>query len=1238
MRHSVHIMFGQNFAQTLQQMQIYVQKYGEGHSPYLKCMLWSADTKGNTTISTVDLQRDEKDFMVDFENRYQVSLQEVKFQAEKPESLIQHFIFLQQETINLNNQGAHSRLHYCLYFPLYDSKMWDEVKKCIAALQAGERPIEIDLFGFGYDLSKLFTENAEERDIKECKKTMHETTRQIIDLKRKPGSNLLHFIVMQNCQTNGVSLNLSHETLVKTLSEYAILCIECYDEFFGLAQPNSELQGLGLSILSLDKYYYVDYLLHKAYLFALEREGIKGVDRIDRVDVVLATNKADEILKDKVAILSEFFDVEIITRLTNKKSHDIIIQEITPLLRSKIHQLTIDCEAFITDSQWSIPVKRAVFSALLGEDDELFDNSMFNEEPQIIEDTDTESLNVYFNANNALLDTEDQKAEALLSHDGKPISLLLPEIKKQRTAIIRTSGYMRNLENEVEELETQIGNIDDSQKSLIDGEFYVFGEQRFRLLPDIQEVPLCETYAAHTPTTDSVDLRTHFTTIKNQGAQGSCTAHALTSVYEYILKSNHAENSDLSEAFLYYNARKRANEEDKDVGCRYDLAIESLVECGICEEGLMPYKPEDYTTPPSPEAFDNAVSRRVRKAVNVKCEIDDLKSALEDGYPVAVSVKLYDSFGKGVKGIVSLPAEDEMIRAEHGFHAMVLCGYSDEDRLFVVRNSWGTDFGDEGYCYIPYSYIANENLVNFAAIITEVETYSAKSIVRPESLTFGEDIKMRYAIKQNALAEGKFMLASMQAEYGKLRLHYNKLHESVLNPQHQKRLAESTELRLIHEKSRLMTEYNNARDDMGEQLDAFDTETKQRSFSKSLCFVILLMIVWLYRSVYELTEKFNDKWNDLLSSDTFWRVMLYLGVFFGIAVVVGVVLLRQQKRKKLIESQDETTKTKLSKFNARTWYHGIFIFLLCLVIAILASLSGYIHCRGNEDEWWAFWTKFFDWLYNKAQWISILTFVAGVLSVGVFILLRLKKRKTLKETLQAICDRYNERVRNKEYELEESKLRMHLAGMILAGNSIVKLNLSQKHQFMQSFFTNLNTWHTLESGSLKTINNQAEAPFISVINNDTLDEYFKQQCDELTKNISFCNIFSHNYQLTKEGIASFQTTVKQIFCKELLISIRDFSLYDYFSTTDKKRFLDTKSPKELLAELGNKSDVFIQHSKSPNTGKSIFIFTRNEAEKHNWQTISRPHLSGMPSLNKIESPLKVIMVQMEELAITDLYF
>jgi C1A family cysteine protease len=1241
-------MFGQNFAQTLQQMRIYIRKYGEKHSPYFKGMIWSDETANKITLSEVDLQpKNSNVFMSDLENNYQISLlKQTEFDAVNQEDIIKFFTALQQSTINLDNQGAKSQLHYCLYFPLYKPKLWEEVKVCVSILNAIQRPIEIDLFGFASDLDRILSADHTKTNILSAQKATNDAIKKIINFKEKQ-NNLVHFIVMQNQQAAGISLNLSAQTFTKIISEFAILCIECYDEMFGVVQSNPELQALGLSVLSLDKYYYVEYLLHKAYLFALEREGIYGVDKIEEVDINMATNKVQEILKNKIHILSEFFDNEIKTRLSNKTEQEIIVQELTPVLKKKTEQIASECEEFITDIKLSIPAKRAIFSALLGEDDELFENQIFTEEPVILDDIDTEAMQVYIDANNALLNTEKQKEEAILSENQEPVISPLNEIKKLRTEIIRETGYIRKLEQDVDELSNQVDNIEESKKSLTDDGFYEFGGINYQLLPKIDEKPLEENYVPHEVKSAVVDLRNGFTSIKNQGQIGACTAFSLVSIYEYILKSNKQKDFDLSEAFVYYNARKKSADENKLAGSRIDYAIESLVEYGVCLEEKWTNKNgsedeirEFYTTEPNQEAKNDALLRRVKKAVNVKLTLKDIKSALEDGYPVEISITIFGSFGKNSSGVISYPTAEEIETAKNDNinrrHAMVICGYSDEEKLFVVRNSWGTEFGDKGYCYMPYSYIINEDLTGYAVAIIEVATFTAKGIVKRTSLPFGEDVKMRYAIKKNILEEERRILSLIKNVYSNLKLQYNVLHEAIFNPHNQKNLTESTKIRLTKEKKILADEYNMACNKMDEKLDAFDANTRSKAISLSLRFGVIIILELLYCYIYK--RGYYTDWTEKIFSEVgLWLIVWSL--IFGVAVVGGYVLFRILKRKRLKNELPENAETQdyLSAFNKKTRRRSFNIFLLFSMIGILGGISGHFYNNGNHDKWWNFWTNIFHWLYDKSLLVSILLLVTGIITVGVFILLRIKKREQLKNTLQGICNDWNTKVATKEKELKENKLRMHFAGMTISENSKTEHNLYKKYQFMQSFFVNLNTWHTMENSSLKTMDDQIPAPFISVINNDTLDGYFEQQRDELTKNISFCNIFVNKYQLSEDGISAFQAAIKQTFCEELLVSIKDFTLYDCLVKPDTKSFLVNKTLKELLPDLEDKSDVFVQHSKSPNASKNIFIFTRDEDEKHNWQNISRPHFSCRPYHNAIISPLKLIMVQMEEMNIENLY-
>lgn len=47
-----------------------------------------------------------------------------------------------------------------------------------------------------------------------------------------------------------------------------------------------------------------------------------------------------------------------------------------------------------------------------------------------------------------------------------------------------------------------------------------------------------------------------------------------------------------------------------------------------------------------------------------------------------------------------------------GAHALTLVGYDDKTEQFKFANSWGPHWGDKGFGYLPYDYVANNNVTN----------------------------------------------------------------------------------------------------------------------------------------------------------------------------------------------------------------------------------------------------------------------------------------------------------------------------------------------------------------------------------------------------------------------------------------------------------------------------------------------------------------------------------------------
>jgi C1A family cysteine protease len=54
-----------------------------------------------------------------------------------------------------------------------------------------------------------------------------------------------------------------------------------------------------------------------------------------------------------------------------------------------------------------------------------------------------------------------------------------------------------------------------------------------------------------------------------------------------------------------------------------------------------------------------------------------------------------------------MPTPDESVL---GGHAVVAVGYDDSTQRFLVRNSWGSGWGQEGYFTMPYGYLTDAGL------------------------------------------------------------------------------------------------------------------------------------------------------------------------------------------------------------------------------------------------------------------------------------------------------------------------------------------------------------------------------------------------------------------------------------------------------------------------------------------------------------------------------------------------
>ena len=89
-----------------------------------------------------------------------------------------------------------------------------------------------------------------------------------------------------------------------------------------------------------------------------------------------------------------------------------------------------------------------------------------------------------------------------------------------------------------------------------------------------------------------------------------------------------------------------------------------------------------------------------------------MKQCLAEGYPFVFGFSVYESFESPAvakSGKLNLPKAGEK---QLGGHAVMAVGYDDATKRFLIRNSWGSDWGLKGCFTMPYDYAANANLAD----------------------------------------------------------------------------------------------------------------------------------------------------------------------------------------------------------------------------------------------------------------------------------------------------------------------------------------------------------------------------------------------------------------------------------------------------------------------------------------------------------------------------------------------
>ena len=220
----------------------------------------------------------------------------------------------------------------------------------------------------------------------------------------------------------------------------------------------------------------------------------------------------------------------------------------------------------------------------------------------------------------------------------------------------------------------------------------------------------------------SVDLRPWCSPIENQGALGSCTAHAAVGLVEYSERRASNTYVDASRLFVYKVERDLMNVTG-DTGAYLRTAMQSLVLFGAPPEKYWPYDTAKFDIEPSAFLYAMADDFRALKYFRLDpagttpaALLTAIKTNLTSGLPAMFGFTVYNSYTQAnATGKIPYPAAGDK---PVGGHAIDCVGYDDSISIanaaagakpttgaLLIRNSWGTAWGMAGYGWLPYEYV-----------------------------------------------------------------------------------------------------------------------------------------------------------------------------------------------------------------------------------------------------------------------------------------------------------------------------------------------------------------------------------------------------------------------------------------------------------------------------------------------------------------------------------------------------
>ncbi len=204
-----------------------------------------------------------------------------------------------------------------------------------------------------------------------------------------------------------------------------------------------------------------------------------------------------------------------------------------------------------------------------------------------------------------------------------------------------------------------------------------------------------------------VDHQKRLPPVRDQGDRPTCLVFAATCGHEDKRQQEILIVERLSEEALYWACKQI--DADEEGGTTYESASVALERWGQPPEESWPYDAtlEGDGRSPLPKGMAAGEGWFRRSIAEISTDLEQVKALLAAGGLVLLGLELMDSFLRPDAGYIPAPSSDD---TSLGGHAVVAVGYDDGPECLIVRNSWGTEWGIDGYGYLPYSYYVEHSL------------------------------------------------------------------------------------------------------------------------------------------------------------------------------------------------------------------------------------------------------------------------------------------------------------------------------------------------------------------------------------------------------------------------------------------------------------------------------------------------------------------------------------------------